>query len=220
MKKLAVVCGLLALFVIPALAPLVAQDQQPQSEQNQAPSEETKPAKPKRKYTVSKYELSGGWAFRTYYAPSLTTLDTNGWYASFNYNRLTWLGIIGEAVGTGYNQGGLNGKTKIYTFMAGPQIYPLRHRKLTPFGHFLYGLGYYRQSISPYGGYMGNTIEYTAGAWEAGGGVDLALKNERWGVRLVQVDWTSANFLPNTTTYTNRGLLRFSVGVVYHFGKR
>ena len=219
MRKLAVVCGLFTLFVMPALAPLMAQDQQPPSDQSQAPSEETQPAKPKRKYTVSKYELSGGWAFRTYYAPSLTTLDTNGWYGSFDYNRFTWLGFVGEAVGTGYDQGGLDGKTKIYTFMGGPQIYPLRHHKLTPFGHFLYGLGYYRQSIAPYGGFAGNTIEYTVGAWEAGGGVDLAL-NQRWGVRLAQVDFTSANFIANSTAYTNRGLIRVSVGVVYHFGKR
>ena len=220
MKRLAVVCGLFTLFVMPVLAPLMAQDQQQPSDQNQAPSEETKPAKEKRTYTVSKYELSGGWAFRTYYAPSLTTLGMNGWYGSFDYNKFTWLGFIGEAVGTSYNQGGLNGTTRLYTFQAGAQVYPLRHRKLTPFGQFLYGLGYYHQSIPSYGGYASNTLQYVVGSWEAGGGLDIALKKEQWGVRLVQVDFVSANFLPNTTTYDNRGLLRISTGIVYHFGKR
>jgi hypothetical protein len=219
MRKLAVVCGLFMLFVLPALTPLRAQDQQTPSDQSENPSEETKPPKPKRTYGVSKYELSGGYAFRTFYAPSLTTLDMNGWYASFDWNKFTWLGFVGEAVGTGYTQGLLNGQTRIFTFQAGPQVYPLRHRKLTPFGHFLYGLGYYRQSISSYGGYAANSIQYTTSSWEGGGGLDLALK-ERWAVRLIQFDFVSANLVPASSTYTSRGLLRFSVGVVYHFGKR
>jgi hypothetical protein len=220
MKKLAVVCGLFVLFVAPAFTPLMAQDQQQPSDQNQTPSEETKPAKEKRIYTVSKYELSGGYAFRTYYSPSLATLHMNGWYASFDYNRFTWLGFVGEAVGTGYTQGLLNGQTKIYTFQGGPQVYPFRHHKLTPFGQFLYGIGYYRLSVAPYGGFAANTIDYVVSSWQAGGGLDLALKKENWGVRLVQFDFTSANFYPNTTTYTNRGLLRISAGIVYHFGNR
>jgi len=219
MRKLAVVCGLLTLLVLPALAPLMAQDQQQPSDQNQNP-EETKPAKEKRVYTASKYELSGGYAYRTYYSPSLTTLHMNGWYASFDYNRFKWLGFVGEAVGTGYTQGLLNGQTKIYTFQAGPQLYPLGRHKLTPFGHFLYGIGYYRLSVSSYGGYAANTIDYVVSSWEAGGGVDLALKKEHWAVRLIQFDFVSANFYPNSMAYTNRGLLRFSTGVVYHFGKR
>jgi hypothetical protein len=217
MKKLAVVCGFL--FFMPMLAPLTGQEQQPPSDQNQAPSEETKPAKEKRTFPITKYELSGGWAFRTYYAPSLTTLGTNGWYASLDYNKFTWLGFVAEGVGTGYTQGLLNGQTKIYTFQAGPQLYPLRHRKLTPFGHFLYGVGYYRLSVAAYGGFAANTITYVVGSWQAGGGLDLALR-QQWAVRLIQFDYMTANFYPNTAAYTNRGLLRFSTGVVYHFGKR
>jgi len=217
MRKLAAVCGLFLLFV--ASAPLMAQDQQQPSEQNPTPSEETKPAKEKRKYGVSKYELSGGYTFRTFYSPSLTTLDMNGWYGSFEYNWRTWLGFVGEGVGTGYTQGSLNGQTKIYTFQGGPQLYPLRRHKLTPFGHFLYGLAYYHQSVPAYGGFAANTIEYTVGSWSAGGGLDLALKQGRWAVRLAEVDVTSASFF-STATYANRTLLRVSVGVVYHFGQR
>jgi hypothetical protein len=233
MSKLAVVCGLFVLLIPSPLAPLLAQDQQSSSAQTQTPSDqnhqtstsaETKP-KAKRVYPVTKYELSSGYAFRTYYSNlQPNTLHLHGWYASFDWNHFTWLGIVGDVVGTSINQSGINnisgglfGKTTIYTFMVGPQFYPLRHRKLTPFGHFLFGAGYYRNTVNAYGGFLGQTHDSLVHAWQAGGGVDFSFK-ERWAVRLVQIDTTSANFFSNTNT--NRSLLRVSVGVVYHFGHR
>jgi len=224
MRKLAVVCGLLALFIVPALAPLLAQEksdqsQTPSSDQNRAPAEETKPVKPKHAYEGSKYEISGGYNFRKYYSTHGTTLHMNGWFASFGWNRFTWLGIVGEAVGTYKNEGRLDGDTSIYTFLVGPQFYPLRHRNVTPFGHFLYGAGWYRNSVGMYGGFPGQTVDKVVHSWELGGGLDLSLKRN-WGVRLVQIDTTSANFYPSSSSYTNSNLFRFSVGVVYHFGQR
>jgi hypothetical protein len=234
MRKLVVVCGLLALLVLLPVVPLPAQDQQSPSDQNQTSSDQTqtppgqtKPVKAERTYPITKYELSGGYAFRTYYPIiEAKTLHLNGWYASLDYNRLTWLGVVAEAVGTGINQSGINnvdgglyGKTSVYTFLVGPQVYPFRHRKLTPFGHFLYGVGYYRNVTASYGGFQGGDHDSVVRAWEAGGGLDLSFK-ERWAVRVIQVDTTSANFYPNTSSYTNRSLLRFSVGIVYHFGQR
>jgi hypothetical protein len=235
MRKLAVICGLFALFVPSPLAPLFAQDQQSSSSdqnqtppaQTQTPPGETKPVKAKRVYPLTKYELSGGYAFRTYY-PNIEpkTLHLNGWYASLDWNLFTRLGIVGEAVGTGINQSGINningglyGNTAVYTFLVGPQVYPLRHRKLTPFGHFLYGAGYYRNVVAPYGGFQGQVNTSWVHAWEAGGGLDLSFK-EHWAVRLFQMDTTSANFFANTTAFTNRGLTRISVGIIYHFGQR
>lgn len=236
MRKLAVICGLLALFLLAPLAPLFAQDQQSSSsDQNQAPSdqtqsspEETKPVKAKRVYPTTKYELSGGYAFRTYYSEiEPTTLHLNGWYSSLDWNRFTWLGIAGEAAGTGINQsgvnninGGLYGKTTVYTFLVGPQVYPFRHHhKLTPFGHFLYGAGYYRNVVAPYGGFHGQVNSSLVRSWEAGGGLDLSFK-EHWAVRVFEMDTTSANFFANTNAYTNRGLTRVSAGIIYHFGQR
>jgi hypothetical protein len=231
MSKRAAVCGLWVLFVLPSLVPLSGQDQQSPGE-GQAPSgqtstEETKPAKPKRIYPITKYELAGGYAFRTYYSPfESSTMHLNGWFASLDYNRFTWLGFTGEAVGTGINQSGINningglyGNTTVYTFLVGPQVYPFRHHKVTPFGHFLIGLGFYRNVTSSYGGFPGGNHDSLVRAWEAGGGLDLALR-EHWTIRLIQVDTTSANFFSNTSTYANRSLIRFSVGVSYHFGKR
>lgn len=214
MRKLAAICGLLALFVVPAMA----QDQS-SSDQSQPSSEQTKPAKAKRTYTTPKFELSGGYAYRTYYSTDGATLGMNGWYGSFDDNLKRWIGLTAEAVGVGKNEGSLYGDTHIYTFLVGPQIYPLTHRKLTPFGQVLIGVGYYRNVVPPFGDYPGKTTTSTVRAWQGGGGLDLKV-SEHWSVRLVQVDFGSANFFPNTSSYVNRSMHRVSVGVVYHFGRR
>lgn len=230
MKKLAVFCGLTALLIASASKVVRAQDQQPEqqpseqpSDQNQPP-EENKPAKPKRVYTVSKYELSAGYAFRTFYYPSVltntgTTAHMNGWYASLDWNRFRWLGIVGEVTGTRANQGLLDGDKSIYSFLVGPQVYPFRHHKVTPFGHFFYGGGWYQNSVPSFSAFGANVQNYFDRAWEAGAGVDLSL-NQRWGVRLFEFDVMSSNFLPNTSTFSNAMLKRVSFGIVYHFGKR
>jgi hypothetical protein len=218
MRKLAAICGFLALFIVPAMTPLIAQEQ-PQTDQSQTPPEQTPPAKPKRTHATPKFELSAGYAHRTYYSTDLTTLGTNGWYVSFEDNFKRWIGLDADVADTGENQGFILGNTHIYTFLVGPQVYPLGHRKLSPFGHFFYGAGYYRDDVPPCCGYRGNAITSLVRVWQGGGGLDLNL-SQHWGVRVVQVDVASGNFFPNTSTYTNRSMLRVSAGVVYRFGQR
>jgi hypothetical protein len=236
-RILAAMCGL-ALLAFVAVKPAVAQDQtppeQPQDQsQTQTPPEQTTPVKAKRKYPVSKFELSAGYAFRTFYAQQFLadgslgsgTLHMNGVYGSLDYNKYRWLGIVGEAVATFKNQssisdnGGLNGNTGVYTFLVGPQVYPFGHRKLTPFGHFLYGAGWYRNSTNAFSGFGGGVNNNLVRAWEAGGGLDFNFK-EKWAARLIEFDTTSANFYTNTNNFANRGLTRISFGIVYHFGER
>jgi len=236
-RILAAMCGLTFLTAV-ATKPALAQDQtppaQPQDQgQTPAASDQTPPVKAKRSHPVSKYELSGGYALRTFYgyqylsngALGSGTLHMNGAYGSLDYNRFRWLGFVGEAVASFKNQsslsdnGGLNGNTSIYTFLFGPQVYPFGHRKLTPFGHFFYGMGWYRNSTNAFSGFPGNASDKFVRAWEAGGGLDLTIKG-KWAVRLIQFDTTSANFFANTNNFTNRGLTRISFGVVYHFGQR
>ena len=224
MKKQAVICSLLALFVVPAMAPLVAQDQPP-TDQNQTPPAQTEPVKLKKTRITPRFEISAGYAYRKYYAPDGPAVGVpgnvgmNGWYVSFNDNLKRWIGIAGEVVDTGTNQGFLLGDTHIYTFVAGPQIYPLGHRKLSPFGHFLYGGGYYHDNIPPFQEFAGNTITSLVRVWEGGGGLDMNL-SQHWGVRLIEIDVGSANFFPSTSTFTNSTMPRVSVGVVYRFGQR
>lgn len=223
MRKLAVICGLVALFVVSAIAPLAAQEQPPsdqsQTTPEQTPPEQTPPAKPKRTRATPKFELSAGFAHRSYYSTDLTTLGTIGWYVSFEDNWKRWIGFEADVADTGQNQGLILGNTHIYTFLAGPQVYPLGHRKLTPFGHFFYGAGYYHDKIPPCCGFNGNTITSLVRAWEAGGGLDFNV-SQHWGIRAVEIDDISAPFFPGTNTYTSRSLIRVSVGVVYRFGQR
>jgi len=218
MKKLAVICGLMALFVVPA----IAQDQ-PQSDQNQAPPEQTEPVKPKRMSVTPRFEVSAGYAYRTYYSNDGTKLGMNGLYGSLDYNLRSWIGVAGEVVGVAQNQGIsqniVYGDTQIYTFMVGPQVYPLRHHKLTPFGHYFYGAGYYRNSVPPVGGFGSRVNNIVVRGWQAGGGLDLNV-SRRWAVRLIQFDVGSANFYPNTSTFVNSLMKRVSVGIVFHIGQR
>jgi len=231
MRKVAVICGLAGLFVLSAISSSRAQDQPPPeqgqapSDQGQTPEGQTEPVKVKRTSTVPKFQISAGYANRSYYATDGLglrvpgSIGTNGWYASFEDNLKKWIGVVGEVVDTGKNQGTILGTTHIYTFLVGPQVYPLGHRKVSPFGQFLYGVGFYDDKVPPCCGSNGNDITSTVRAWAGGGGLDLNLK-EHWAVRLLEIDFTSANFFPSTQTYTNRTLRRVSVGVVYRFGKR
>jgi opacity protein-like surface antigen len=220
MRKLAGLCGLLAMLVLPAMA----QDQPPGADQNPAPSAPAKPAKVKRTYITPKYELSGGYANRSYYAPT-GTLNMSGFYVSLNYNIKRWIGLEGEVVGVGKDQGFSQqqllplGNTHIYSFLFGPVIYPLGHRKFAPFGHFMYGGAYYRNEVPLFAGIPSSVLTSTVTSWEVGGGLDLNLWRH-WGIRIIEVDYASANFFPNTTNYSNQGSHRFSAGIIYRFGKK
>jgi opacity protein-like surface antigen len=178
----------------------------------------------KRTYITPKFELSGGYSRRSYYSP-LGTIGMNGWFGSLDYNWKRWLGVEGEGTGAGKNLGfseaeGLPlGALHIYTFLVGPKIYPLGHRKLTPFGHFLYGGAYYRNNGPPFAGLNFQTQTSTVKSWEAGGGIDFNLSSH-WGIRLIEADYGSANFFPNTSSYSNQGSHRISFGFVYRFGER
>lgn len=221
MMKLAGICALLAVL---AATTAVAQDQST-SDQTEPASTSSAPQAPKKKvkrvYTASKYELSAGFAHRSYYLPGGGSHGLVGWYASGEYNWKKWLGAEGEVTDTWYtlrSAGFPPDKIYIYTFLAGPRFYPIGHHRVTPFGHVLIGVGHYSSATPAFGGFHGATITSNAYTYEAGGGLDLNLW-EHWGIRMIQADFGNANYV-NNPNYTNRGSTRFSVGVVYHFGGR
>ncbi len=209
MRKLA---GLLTLLLF-CIAPVVAQDgaPAPAPAPSQAPKQKSKPER-----YVPKYEISGAYTHLSFYSPTGITLGMNGWDGSFDYNVKWWLGVEGEVFGTYYNQG-INGKTTIYTGMAGPEIFPFGHRKLTVFGHVLYGVGHYDLSFPALAPFPPSSITHTSDVWDAGGGLDFYLK-PHLGIRLIQADYTEANFF--TGSHANQGGLRVSFGVVYRFGTK
>jgi hypothetical protein len=222
MKKVLGLLLLLAGFVLP----VIAQDSQTPPPQEQppsaptAPSDQTEPVKVKRTWPVPKAEISAGFAYRSYYGPSATSIGMIGAYGSYQYNFRRWLGLDGEVLG-------VNGSIKVtnlppqslhvFTALAGPQIYPLGRHKLDPFGHFMYGGGFLIASVPAFSGFPGNTTTTVVKAWQAGGGMDLSLK-PHWAVRLVQFDYVSAKFLgPGVAGQNGK---RVSFGIVYRFGEK
>jgi hypothetical protein len=210
--------GLLALFVVPA----VAQDTQDTAppQQEQSPTAPTEPVKPKRVYITPKYEISVGYAYRSFYYAGGFNVGMNGLYGSFDYNFRRWIAAEGQILGvagTGHVPTFPPQSLHVVTALFGPKFTPFGHRKFVPYGHFLYGAGVELNSVPPYGGYAGNSGAIAVRAWEAGGGLDY----DRWkhlGIRLIEVDYESAKFLGNGIQ--GQGSHRVSVGVTYRFGQR
>jgi hypothetical protein len=231
MRKLAWLLVLVAWFVVPAAAQDTSQnpppDQSTPQGQSTPESQTTPPAaespkpKPRPRYTA-KYEISAGFAHRSFStSPGAPKIGMNGWYGSVDYNWKRWLGFAADGLGvyTRINSGLAstyhNQTESIYTFMVGPQFFPFKHRKVTPFGHFLYGGAYFRQYTSPVGGFGSNLVTSFSRAWEGGGGLDVTLR-QHWGLRLVEFDYGSTRFFAGS----GQSSYRVSVGFVYRFGQR
>jgi opacity protein-like surface antigen len=222
MKRL---LGLLLLLAVCAW-PARAQDSQAPPPQEQppsapaAPSDQAEPVKVKHIWPTPRGEISGGFAYRSYYGPTASSIGMIGAYGSYQYNFYPWVGLVGEVLG-------VNGSLKlsglppeslhVFTMLAGPQIYPLKRHKLDPFGHFLYGAGILHSSVPAFSGFGANSSTTVVKAWEVGGGMDLSL-NHHWAVRLVQFDYVSAKFLGPSVP--NQNGKRVSFGIVYRFGER
>src|SRR5208282_3510139 len=188
---------LLVLFVLPVVAQAQEGTQEapptpPTAPQGQAQT----PAPPvaAERYTPE-YEISAGYAYRKFYfpdEPTAPTLGMNGGYASVDRNFKRWLGADAE-VSAAFRNRGIYGNSSVYTLLVGPQLYPLKHRKLTPFAHLLFGVGYYRNAIPPNQAFGSLVRDWTALAWSGGGGLDLYLK-QHLGIRLFEYDYNVAHF--------------------------
>jgi hypothetical protein len=209
MKHLSALCGFVLLFMVSTPG------QTAQAPAAQTPPAETAPAKPLPPPYVSRYEVSGGYSIRTYNPTGQVRVGLNGGYGSLDYNILSRISAAVE-VTAGFRDQGLNGNLSIYSFLAGPQFYPFKHRrKFTPFAHVLFGEGFYRDSFPAYGGFPHAVSTDSAMAWEAGGGFDMVYKT-RWEVRLIQIDYAPTKFFGNGTKTS----FRASIGIVYRFGEK
>jgi len=214
MKQLCALCGFVLLFMIPAFGQ-AEQGQAAQAPNSQAPPPEAPAPPPPPPPYVARYEISAGYSFRSFTQPSGVRIGTNGGYGSVQYNILSRLSAIVE-VTAGFKDQGLNGDLSLYSVMAGPQIYPFKHRrKVTPFAHVLFGEGFYRNSYPAYGGFPHAVSTDSAMAWEAGGGFDW-VHSRRWEVRLLELDYAPTKFFGNGTKSGYRG----SIGIIYRFGEK
>ena len=199
MKKLAVLFGLLVGLVV--CTP--AQDKPDKSEG-------------KKKTPTPEFEVSAGYAHRSYEILKGVSSGMNGWYGSVDYNFKRWLGAEGEILGSYRNQG-INGNTDIYAFLLGPRVYPFGHRRLSPFGYALLGAGVYGKSYPATGVYPALSYSDASYAWEGGGGVNFYL-HKNLGIA-AQGGWGHTNFGADNLVnpQTNTGI---SVGIVYRFSRQ
>jgi hypothetical protein len=213
MRMLVRIACLLMLFILPAAAQDTSTAPQDQSTST---STTEKPPKEKAPRITPKYEISGGYSYRSYYQLNGLNPYLNGWYVSADRNFFHWLGAEGEVSGVYKNQGVIVGDTGIYSFMVGPRIYPLGHRKLTPYAHLLFGASVLRNTVGPFSGFGVNTDTTAVHSWEGGGGLDYNLSSH-WGIQILQFDFGVSNF---TGSNNNQGFRRITVGAVYRFGKK
>jgi hypothetical protein len=191
--------------------------------QNPPPAQKNNPPPRTRKKRVpsgqmAKIDVAAGGTFNRFTAPAGYYLDLVGWTGSADYNLFRWLAAQVEGSGD-YSNKALIGRTSVYTALVGPEFFPLRHHKLTPWAHFLFGQGYYRDSIPSFGGFPAHVNGAYALAWEAGAGLDMNLKR-RWGIRLVAFDYDSTKFFHGQPNQARQSNYRLGVGLIYRIGRR
>ena len=189
MKKLLGMFALLAIFTIPTLA----QD-------------------------TPTVEAGGGYQYRSFDVPGGgPRLNMNGWQVSADANITHWLGITADFDGTYRNFGGGNGDNAVYSYMVGPQIYPLRHHVITPYINVLLGGAHY--SLSNCGGGACGDSENKF-AWGGGGGVDLTV-SKHFAIRLAQFEYERTRFFDaGSDGIPFQDNFKIGAGVLIRFGER
>lgn len=192
--------------------------------QNPAPAQKNNPppARARKKRVPSgnmaKIDIAATGTFNRFTAPAGYYLNLAGWTGSADYNLFRWLAAQVEGSGD-YSNRALIGRTSVYTALVGPEFFPLRHHKITPWAHFLFGQGYYRDSIPSFGGFPAHVNGAYAFTWEGGAGIDVNLKR-RWGIRLVSFDYDSAHFFHGQPNQARQSDYRLGVGFIYRIGRR
>jgi hypothetical protein len=171
----------------------------------------------------AKMEFSGGFVYRSYSPNSSTNVHLNGGYVSAEYNIYSRLGAVVEGTGTMLNQGSQSAGTArrlaIFSGLGGAQLYPFRHRKVTPFGHVLAGEGYYNLHAPAFGGFPSKTITSTGLTYEFGGGLDWRI-NPHWAIRVIEGDYMISKFYGSQIGNPRQSGYRVSFGIVYLLGKK
>ena len=224
MQKVLGLIAVIILFSIPTRAQdSTTQEAQREPEKKQeAQKQETEetPEKQKPPQITPKFQLAGGYTYRSFYPPNVPRFGTNGWNATFEYTWKHWFSFVADGNGT-YKDQGLDGKTSIYTLLAGPRIYPIGHRhRLIPFAGFLLGAGHEALDIPSQGGFPQKTFSSTAYVWEAGGGVDVRV-TRHWAIRAIELEYEKTHFSDFSKAVLNpsESNRRVTVGIVFRWGE-
>lgn len=235
MNKVMVLLALLALLTFPAMAqdassPAPAQDKSAPEANPQEKPENKKPAKKDWGPETPRYDITGAYSLLSYYPPTSPRIKMNGFDASLDYNLFRrWLAVAIDVSGNFKNsvittttQPVTVNKfsTSVYTFMAGPRIYPFGHaHKLILYGEALFGGGYTRVFHPASAGFGSFTQSDTAPAFGGGGGIDYRL-SRHWEIRIIEGDFEETRFFSSAGANVSQSNYRISVGMTYRLGEK
>lgn len=161
------------------------------------------------------FEVNGGYTYLRWQVPDFvqppSSLNYNGFNVGGTLNVTNWAGLAADITGTYNSNNGVD--THIYSYLAGPRIYPLGHHKLTPFGEALFGVATL---------HIPSNIPATEGkfSFEIGGGLDYSL-GRHFAVRVAQVDYQRTQFLRYVDpSIDNQNNFKYSAGIVIRFGEK
>ena len=103
-----------------------------------------------------------------------------GWYASAGGYLNSWLGIVGEANGhyKATTESGVDVKTSLYIFGAGPKVAFRRNTGVTPYVQLLFGGGRSHASLA------GFDATLTGFAFQPGAGLEINNSSRSLGLRV------------------------------------
>lgn len=132
--------------------------------------------------------------------------NLNGWEFSGQYKVLPFVGVVADFDG---NYGTLDGgKTRVHTFVFGPQV--SLPAKVSPFAHALFGVAKESQDTPTSPAFFGLGSD-TSFATALGAGIDV--KAARFiSIRLFQVDYLRTHLHGTTQNQP-----RVSAGIILHF---
>ena len=179
-------------------------------------------------------EVNGGYSYMRWQVPSFaqppSSFNYNGFNAGAAYNITNWLAGVVDISGVYNSQGASNSNatSHIYSYLAGPRVYPLGHHKLTPFVHGLVGVASYHLHVPASGSGPTFIQEFNQTdnnlSFAFGGGLDWKW-TQHISIRLAQLDYQQtralrADAVASGASPDNQNNFKYSGGVVFRFGEK
>lgn len=168
----------------------------------------------------ARFEVSAGYSRFLFDQPGGPEIGLNGWNLSTNLNVWRWLGIVADFTGTYNTQSSsdafFNGtKTRMYTYLFGPRLYVMGHRRLTPFVDLLLGKASVYATTPPVPPLPSISSRDSKFGYALGLGVDYTLTH-RLALR-GEADYLPTKFFGGRSNQKNA---RISAGIVFRFGSK
>jgi opacity protein-like surface antigen len=153
----------------------------------------------------------------------------HGWNATAEYNVNRWLAVAGDFDGTYKSQTDPvptalgEDKTRVYTFVFGPRIYPLGHHRLSPFVHAMFGFGHGQVDLPALAGppaVDSSSLSENDFAFTVGGGLDVSL-GRHFAFRIAKFDYEQTRFFQSAAPGTpNQNNFKYSAALLIKLGEK